>query len=390
MDFVTILEILENAAKRNEFILRLKSKGENSSSVTHLKNSMIGVNMHRPPKGLEQKIILQHTFSFMKPFNCFQNCRLVSKLWKNVSETMKYNDFQDVMIWKEISGNETFPIALGNFLKLFRKLKIHPWHVHDQQMNWNSIGNFIAKNMKKLNEIDISGGMQGKICIEHEKVIIQILKKFHKTLKKISLSKLIFPEINFKQVYRIEFIVGHDISNKQFENNFSKLLKFMPNLEIIKLDLWDPHKEQICKFLQNNYWEHCISASDVNHELVHNFPLQIYTNLREISNLNNLKFIPNLEYLEIELDSWESQNADWNEFENIFDQCINLKQIAISNEFGENIEILENQISNWKNQIEYFQLKNIKIVHTKEIYKNENLELKIAKKLGLSWIISLT
>ena len=50
--------------KRKEFILRLKSAGENSSPVLHLQSAMTELKMNQAPRGVTEQSTMQHMFSY--------------------------------------------------------------------------------------------------------------------------------------------------------------------------------------------------------------------------------------------------------------------------------------------------------------------------------------
>jgi hypothetical protein len=119
--FTNVLACLEDSTRRNEYIARLKSAGQNSQPVLDLKNSMEGVNKHKPPKNIFETTMLQHTFKFCDPLECFLEFRLVCKPWKNAVETIRFaqNNPGDAL-----KAYSTLPNFLSKFLKVFKKLRI--------------------------------------------------------------------------------------------------------------------------------------------------------------------------------------------------------------------------------------------------------------------------
>jgi hypothetical protein len=80
---------------------------------------------------------------------------------------------------------------------------------------------------------------------------------------------------------------------------------------------------------------------------------------------------------------------NWYRYQEIFDQCTNLKGIELTTSSKSIEEILptlsESHQKIWKERIEYFQSKNIRLVKKNEIDGNENLRKKLAKEAGIKW-----
>ena len=86
---------------------------------------------------------------------------------------------------------------------------------------------------------------------------------------------------------------------------------------------------------------------------------------------------------------------DWNKYQEIFDQCINLKAIEFDKmestaEFVTETlpKLSEANQEIWKERISYFQARGIRITYKNEIRGNENLKMKLAKEAGITWKFS--
>merc|ERR1711925_58495 len=114
------------AEKHEEFILRLKNAGQNSSPVLHVQNAMVELKMNKALRGIDEKTILQHTFKFTDSDECFQSFRLVCKSWKDAVETIKfnrtvpYNCFRN--IYEIIKNGLPISPYFEKYLQCFKKL----------------------------------------------------------------------------------------------------------------------------------------------------------------------------------------------------------------------------------------------------------------------------
>ena len=112
-----LLDCLENKEKLSEFIFKLKFAGENSERFHALRKVMELFKMNKPPRGIEQKHIVQHILKFTTPTTeNFKNFRLVSKSWKNSVETVRFDrvlrlDFDTIS--KEYQNVNRFPLFYG-------------------------------------------------------------------------------------------------------------------------------------------------------------------------------------------------------------------------------------------------------------------------------------
>jgi hypothetical protein len=149
--FTNVLACLEDSEKVNEYISRLKCAGPNSQQVLDLKNSMEGVNMNKSPKNIFETTMLQNTFKFCDPLECFLQFRLVCKPWKNAVETIKFDRFNDPNIFK---NHTNYPVFLKKYLQIFKKLTIFDFP-QAFCSEWIRYGPTILESMQKLNEVSI-------------------------------------------------------------------------------------------------------------------------------------------------------------------------------------------------------------------------------------------
>ena len=110
---------------------------------------MVELKMHKPPRGMDQKTIIQHVLKFADAKECFQSFRLVSKFFQDAVETIKFNREVDYEIFQKLAQNEQFaPLYVQKYLKIFRKLYIPNYIMWGK--NPGKILTPIVNYMKKL------------------------------------------------------------------------------------------------------------------------------------------------------------------------------------------------------------------------------------------------
>merc|ERR1711964_125299 len=103
--------------------------------------------------------------------------------------------------------------------------------------------------------------------------------------------------------------------------------------------------------------------------------------------MGNGKYLWNLKYIHINISSFFDE---WDGYQDIFDQCTNLKAIelcvgaTILSDILPHMSGINQQI--WKERISYFEARGIRLANYKEIQDNENLKRKVAKEAGVPWI----
>jgi len=405
----------EESNKTKRMHSKIKIRRRYSKPVLVLKNLKTGVNMNKPPpKHIFEKTILQHTFKFCKPLDCFLTFRLVCKLWQNAAETIKFDQFNESHVLEKYKSHPKF---VCKYLKLFKKLRVDIFN-NRPMIEWDALGTLIVNNMKNLNEVNTVRFYNKLFSEKQQSFIEEVLKNSNETLKKISLSKLIFPNISFPRTTEIVLNVHDDISPDQFETNFPQIQKNMENLEIVTfhtgyaLGYYEKCNFKHFKFINENYPERCISAGNDcdTGSLVEFMPLKIVTDLYNLRMLENPKNNHALEYLEVILFPSEFiVHWGWACFEDILDQHSNLKQIALTFvSYPENDEEeLEPVSVDFKNHddlfwhcsnekficnkvLEYLKKRKIQIVTQDKIRGNKFLQSKVANEAGIRWRFSFT
>jgi hypothetical protein len=174
MNLEQVLSFLTNEEKRNNLIYKLKHVGENSEQIHALKNIIRSLNLHKPPPGIEQETILQNTFRYCRPKECFTNFRLVvCKSWQHAVETIRFNRF--VSVHKHVHS-ERFCIK---YFKAFKK--VHIAFSPELLQNWNFLSPIMMNSMKKLNHIHIDANHD--VPQNFELFLLQFLQNSQVTLK---------------------------------------------------------------------------------------------------------------------------------------------------------------------------------------------------------------
>merc|ERR1711964_694489 len=81
----------------------------------------------------------------------------------------------------------------------------------------------------------------------------------------------------------------------------------------------------------------------------------------------------------------------WDKYQEIFDQCPNLKAIEFEGNKSTNFitDVLPNLSENnqqiWNERLSYFQARNIRFTNLGEIRNNENLRKELEKEAGVTW-----
>jgi len=393
MDFEEVMACLEITKRREEFIARLKNAGENSSAVLHLQKAMTELKMHQPPRGIDQKTIIQHTLRFSDVDECFQTFRVVCKSWKDAVETIRFNRVVGNEFFYNLDDNfdkisqEISPASyLGKYLPLFRKLYMPLMDL----TNENKIFPLVVNNMKKLNEIIFATDGE-EICEQFDSFAFQILQNSNKTLRTLNIPKFVIPDISFPKLTNLHLRIGeNNILLHEFQNYFPKTLKNMENLKTVELDLWKPGCLPVCQHICENYDKHCISALDVLDDILNSMPVKILEGINPWI-LPNKKYTSHLEYVHVYIDAKNPMRLGWDRYQELFDQCINLKAIELgayssSNFVTETLPSMpEANQEIWKERISYFQARGIRIANLNEIQGNENLRIRVAKEAGVTW-----
>ena len=168
----------------------------------------------------------------------------------------------------------------------------------------------------------------------------------------------------------------------------------MERLETVKLSLVDPGYNDICEYIVKHYSKHCISASSAENEMYEMFTIvavKILSGVFDLQeHLQNLKYVSVPQYLQMSIfDDEDPMSFGWDKYQEIFDQCLNLKAIQLTWLDEDDDRITLSQISEanqklWQERISYFKARGICIVDDDEIWGNENLQMKLAKEAGVT------
>jgi hypothetical protein len=134
-----ILSFLTNEGKRNDLIYKLTHAGDSSEQMKAFKNIITSFNLHKPPRGIQHTTLLQNTFRYCDPKECFTNFRLVCKSWQNAIETIRFD--RCLVISK--------PVYCPKYYKMFKKVKII--FTNSVLQNWDSLYPIILKKHAKIN-----------------------------------------------------------------------------------------------------------------------------------------------------------------------------------------------------------------------------------------------
>jgi hypothetical protein len=403
MNFDEVIACLENTGNLEVFIARLKKAGKHSSPFLHLQNSMNELKMHPvlcTPRGIHQKTIIQHTLRFSDAEDCFLQFRLVCKSWKDAVETIQFNrtfecqsflgNFYDIDDCSALDENISLPTNyLEKYLKVFKKLTL-PVNLEFK----NEIFALVLNNMKKLNKIHFL--TEGEpVKEEFTSFISELLHNSQKTLQRLNPVNLIgIADIAFSKLTTLDLFIGEEIRLPQFQDYFPKALKNMENLETVEVRCARFGFTPICQHIFENYEKHCISS---DHDFGDNIvPVKILQGITMqdflVENTNN---VSHLLYVHVlaetdENGSPQPQTQGWERYQEIFDECVNLKAIELEQYKDDfvtktlpNFSQANQEI--WKERISYFQARGIRIADRHEIYNNEDLRLKLAKEAGVTW-----
>jgi len=205
------------------------------------------------------------------------------------------------------------------------------------------------------------------------------------------------PDILFPNLTKLHLESHHgDI----FVNNFQQILKNMENLEIVEMEPYEP-SDTFFQYIRTNYSKHCIHATfewydfeGYDHNIADHLPIKILDSCWDLEEqLNDKRYNSQLQFLHLQ-NIWKyHSDYDANVFQDILDQCSNLKAIAFSNHKKENEDFSkcsEKNRENWQERITYLQSRGIEILHKDEIFQNETLQLKLAQEAGIKWRFSFT
>lgn len=395
MNFEEVLICLQDAEKCKDLVERLKTAGKHSRPFLNIRDALVELKMNKKPRGIEETTTMQHTFRYAEVDECFQKFRLVCKSWKNAVETMRFNRYVPYKYFDHINK---IPVTYATkYLPAFRKIELRQMHLDRMSEDQR---NLISNSMKKLNEIGFFGH-RGSEVSPADFTMTKILQNSKTTLQTVTLPGLrIAKDIIFAKLRKFSLFVSEDTTSfQEFENYFPPFLeKHMENVEIVTLDIYEVEGKHVCEYVGANYPNHCISYSE-DQDLCFNsqfeiLPLKIVTIECDLMALENQKHTPTIEYLCFKDLSDYKEIRDtygWNRFQDIFNQCTNLKVIELGYYWRQRIisDVLpwlphETQ-QFWENVIAYLKKRGIHIAKHGEIYQNEKLRNQVAKEAKVSW-----
>merc|ERR1712096_476758 len=87
-----------------------------------LKEIITFFGLNNTPKEIHQKNILQNTFKFCDPLECFTQFRLVCKSWQRAVEDMKFHSKLDLEDIVKFEQNGKYPIFYCKYVQAFKKI----------------------------------------------------------------------------------------------------------------------------------------------------------------------------------------------------------------------------------------------------------------------------
>ena len=227
LEFEEVLACLENTEKCEEFILRLKNAGQSSSSFLHAQSAMVELKMNKAPRSIDEKTILQHTFKFTDPDECFQSFRLVCKSWKDAVETIKFNRRVSMKIFSDIDKIIKNGLSISPFfekyLQCFKKLHA-PMDILASE-NGHHIITLVLNNMQKLNYICFYSKLGSVPETMDDSFILQMLENSHETLQYAYIERFCIPDICFPKLKTLEIRIGTIFAHQNLKLIFHRFLK---------------------------------------------------------------------------------------------------------------------------------------------------------------------
>jgi hypothetical protein len=349
--------------------------------------------MNKKPRGIEETTIMQHTFRYAKVDECFKKFRLVCKSWKNAVETMRFNRPVPERYLKHFSWNPGHHPQISpewvakhfrdrvtyraKYLQAFRKLHLDWEYLYEMSEDQRNL----ISNLTKLNEIKFpfTEFELSEVSPEYYFMMTKMLQNSKTTLQTVQLYNLtIAKDIIFPKLRKLDLLISeHRTSFQDFEKYFRQILeKNMENVEIVVLRLGKMETQHVCEYVSTNYPNHCISFyvptfSDLPIDVFEILPSKIVEmSALKLLELENKRHTPTIEYLCLNNLPYKAGRerllltTGWNRYQDIFDQCTNLKAIELRSWdkeiLSDNLYKLtaENQ-QFWKNVITYFKKRGI-------------------------------
>jgi len=370
MKLQEILSFLEDEEKRNRLIYKLKHAGEDSKPVHAFKEIITFFNLHKAPRGIHQKNILQNTFHYCEPNKCFTKFRLVCKSWQDAVETIRFDSILVIDDWiLNYERNGNFQTFFPKFLKIFKKLHLH---ITSQiLMKFDSVTKVILQNMKNLHQIRFYS--EQNTPRNFDAFALQFLQNSQSTLKTLKFNtREIFPLpiVSLPNVTKIKFHVKVDHSAKieQFTNFVQRILENCEYLENFYID--GIHDSiQMTEYTAQNYPENCLYANYCYAS--QKLPTKM-SSCSALSNLHTFEYPSAMKCLNLKvIDFNRPYDERWEEYKSILALCPNLKKIRIVQCIEDNQIELEEALQNispanqdiWKERIQYLKLCGIDTIN---------------------------
>jgi len=399
MDFDKVFNILKDKGSREEFLVRLKQVGETSQEFQSLSQIMLSLGMDRTPRHVYETTILQNTFTFCEPFECFTKLRLVCKSWKFAIETKPRFDHIDSKT-VEFINNCPFsfwpPKLYVSHKKIIQSLK--NIEIKDKDVNPATFP-MIIKSTRRLTSFT----MQSNPVLNtetYESSVLELLRNSYESLRELRIPIFIFPQnLTFSNLTEVtlNFCDEYEtLSLYKFQLRFQNLLAFAPNIKIVEINLTHVDKDseseiEILDFVGTSYGKHCVICTEwlgrgndfeFGERLPNHIPLKIMTANFQLDELAAKRYANQIQYLQLDIDLVETPGIAthaWHNYKIHLQSFTSLKGLCINDyDYGcvlgekkfyekELMEKLgESDLEFWITRINYMKSIGIKILDEKE------------------------
>jgi len=382
-----ILSFLQNEEKRKDFIYKLQNLEENSPIFETLGDVMTSLRLNQKPRGIDQSTILKHTFTFCDAWECFEDFRLVSKIWKFSVEKTKFYHCHGAKVLRELVSRQgqihSYPMIYHKFFQSLKK--VHLWlpsDFTDFTQNFDKFSDLILSNVQNLRSITICWwGLNDPQLELYEKFTLNLLKTSNLYLEKLDLPENIdIPQLEYPNVSEFTWDVSEIPLNK-FKSKFNSIFTFFPEIKILNLERCEILDDEVYQFILQNYAKHSIFTTATE---IPSFPVKIlscYPYALDPTYIDfQCKFVNKIEYLQIIL------NKDMSEiekhFENILNGYPNLKGIYFCDDCENYLDkeqfltdkyflLTQEENKRWEKRFFELKSKGIQILTEREMKKCE-------------------
>jgi hypothetical protein len=362
---------------------------------------MTTLNMHKAPKGIFEKTMLQNMFRFCDPEECFKSFRLVCKPWQNAIETIQFDRTSDDLIDRidrAFSHNPNLVTTyFEKYFPVFKKLTMFP----DLLRNKDETFSLVLNNVNKLNDIRVT--FIGELTQQDNSFVLALIEKSQKTLHTLNVPQFIGLDLDLPNLKKLTLNIERGIELSEFQTKFPQICQNFANLDCVELHtvIWQESKN-IFQYVREHYLRHCVSITlgqnsclvellGLGHipHILDFMPFKIVENIRNLNDLES-QYVSQIQHIHVNINAVYDRpfESGWDRYQEIFDQCANLQAIEIT-EGGKSIDqilldLSETNQNIWKERIAYFQTRTIRVVNWCEI-TNETLREKVAKEAGIKW-----